>query len=1130
MFMRKTNIKQTIAAMLIAAVSLGGGHTYGASIGVNFVSDGSGGIQNGDPDSLAPSELAGATGYAQTNWNNGGRWGGTVSVLDSIGNSGVTFTWDSPDVSNMPVNTYTNADGKLMFGYVDSDGLTNGSDCPYTFYGQQDSTHDNRPNVYVNGISAWLAARGATNYSIVIYSDSDANSNRIGEFWIQQPGDENDPPQCLGSDLTSHVFLEANNWTGFYTEVPLSANTAAAAVAGNYIVFTGLTNDSIVVRTAANFSDVLPRATISGIQIVPDNLSPFIDIQPQALGGALYAGQSFSLEVTAAGAPPLTYQWYQVVGTVTNFINGATNAAYSASNITTGDSGNYYVTISNSYGSTNSSVIDITVNASSAPMNAVVSPASASRGLGGKAILAVTANGSTPFTYQWYDGASALAGQTNSTLRLEPLQLADAGSYTCAVTNSLGGTVSSAGVLTVFSPTGTTIAVNFMDYDSQDNVPYLPVTDPAFGLDPTNWLNINAEPDPIGSTNEGPVSISWSSKNTWSQQANYSAYPSGDMEVLTGYLDDGVGATGLGPSATVSGLNSIYGAYVIRVASATDSGTGLLPVMITNDLSQLTFTNAGGVFGFAVPNGGNGQYGVSTVSQSEYDNTLKLQGGSGENGGSRGGMAGFIITDKPLIDSQPQGPVGTVYSGNPLSFSNIDVMGVSPLSFQWQDNGNNIPGATNTDFYSPATSGNYDVVVTNIYGSATSSVVAITVVDSGPINPTVNPASLAASVGGAVTFTVVAEGSTPFTYQWYVGSSVIAGGTNSTLTLTNVQMSNAGSYTCAVTNAFGGAISSPGTLTVNSSVPASVGINFGADEATVTAAAFGIDPANWFEAADNNGSGSMGSLNINWSASDIWQEGTTNPPGDNEVFYSYLDDGGSGPSATISGLAAMFPVYVVQTLGATDSGTSLENVTINGSQSLSYPSPQSNGLGGLTGESTISTPLYGDTLVIQGMSGLSGQARGGLAAVIITDKPIIENQPQAPTNVYLATSFSLTGLNVVGVPAISYQWQKGGTNITGATGAVYTQSNANTNDIGNYQVVVTNAFGSVTSSVVSVSAILPVPQILWSRSGDSMILNWSSGVLLEATNLLGPWTPNSAVPPYTVTPTEPQKFYRLQLQ
>jgi hypothetical protein len=50
-------------------------------------------------------------------------------------------------------------------------------------------------------------------------------------------------------------------------------------------------------------------------------------------------------------------------------------------------------------------------------------------------------------------------------------------------------------------------------------------------------------------------------------------------------------------------------------------------------------------------------------------------------------------------------------------------------------------------------------------------------------------------------------------------------------------------------------------------------------------------------------------------------------------------------------------------------------------------------------------------------------------------------------------------------------------------------------------------------------------------SGKNLILSWpGNGKLLEATNLAGPWTTNTSASPATVTPDQPQKFYRVQTQ
>jgi pectate lyase len=63
----------------------------------------------------------------------------------------------------------------------------------------------------------------------------------------------------------------------------------------------------------------------------------------------------------------------------------------------------------------------------------------------------------------------------------------------------------------------------------------------------------------------------------------------------------------------------------------------------------------------------------------------------------------------------------------------------------------------------------------------------------------------------------VASGTAPLTYQWKFGSTAISGATGASLTLTNVQSANAGSYTVTVTNSVGSVTSTAATLTVGAS-------------------------------------------------------------------------------------------------------------------------------------------------------------------------------------------------------------------------------------------------------------------------------------------------------------------------
>ena len=79
-------------------------------------------------------------------------------------------------------------------------------------------------------------------------------------------------------------------------------------------------------------------------------------------------------------------------------------------------------------------------------------PASQAVSAGAGAIFTVVVAGAPPPALQWRKNGGNLAGQTGSSLALNNVQPADAGSYTCVATNSAGSVTSSAATLTVSPP------------------------------------------------------------------------------------------------------------------------------------------------------------------------------------------------------------------------------------------------------------------------------------------------------------------------------------------------------------------------------------------------------------------------------------------------------------------------------------------------------------------------------------------------------------------------------------------------------------------------------------------------------------------------------------------------------
>jgi hypothetical protein len=84
---------------------------------------------------------------------------------------------------------------------------------------------------------------------------------------------------------------------------------------------------------------------------------------------------------------------------------------------------------------------------------------------------------------------------------------------------------------------------------------------------------------------------------------------------------------------------------------------------------------------------------------------------------------------------------------------------------------------------------------------------------------TAQPASVTASTGSNVPFTVAAGGTSALAYQWRFNGTNLAGATSSTYTRLNAQAIHAGNYSVVVTNSSGSVTSAVATLTLTPSIP-----------------------------------------------------------------------------------------------------------------------------------------------------------------------------------------------------------------------------------------------------------------------------------------------------------------------
>jgi hypothetical protein len=179
----------------------------------------------------------------------------------------------------------------------------------------------------------------------------------------------------------------------------------------------------------------------------------------------------------------------------------------------------------------------------------------------------------------------------------------------------------------------------------------------------------------------------------------------------------------------------------------------------------------------------------------------------------------------PVLTSQPQDVA--IAAGQNATFS-VTASGTAPLTYFWHFNTNTLLAGgldatitiTNAQV---ADSGKISVTVSNLVG-VTNSGYATLQVTNVPVYPPVltsQPQDVAIAVGQNATFNVTASGTAPLTYFWYFNTNtLLASGSNASLTVTNAQLSDAGKYSVTVTNMAGTTNSAFATLTVtNSSQP-----------------------------------------------------------------------------------------------------------------------------------------------------------------------------------------------------------------------------------------------------------------------------------------------------------------------
>ena len=236
------------------------------------------------------------------------------------------------------------------------------------------------------------------------------------------------------------------------TNLPSGLTNIAAISAGNYAkqnyALAIRSNGTVVVWGESSNGETNPPSALTNLVSIAGAAAPYHSLalindgSPVILyppvGLTAYTGRSVTLQGSAVGAQPLSYQWL-LNGTN---IPGATSTSLVISNVQFGNAGNYQLFVSNSVNTALSLPAPLTV-ISNNTLTFLSGPASQTNYQGSKITLSATVLGSGPLKYQWYYSptvygqiSTPVSGATNKTLNLDPALAAQTGYYYLAVSNN----------------------------------------------------------------------------------------------------------------------------------------------------------------------------------------------------------------------------------------------------------------------------------------------------------------------------------------------------------------------------------------------------------------------------------------------------------------------------------------------------------------------------------------------------------------------------------------------------------------------------------------------------------------------------------------------------------------------
>jgi phosphodiesterase/alkaline phosphatase D-like protein len=425
-------------------------------------------------------------------------------------------------------------------------------------------------------------------------------------------------------------------------------------------------------------------------------------------------------------------------------------------------------------------------------------PQSVSSLLGSTAIFNVTATACGTISYQWRFGTSILAGATSSTLTITNVQTTNAGDYRVVLTNAAGSTTSAVAVLTVLPPTAGT--------SSFTNTAAISIPSAGSATPYPSVINVAGMGGLISN-----VTVTLRNMNhTWPSDVDVLLVgPTGQKAMIFSDVGNGKAITNV--TVTLSDWAASSLTATGQIVSGTYKPTNVEPGE-NGELDSFPAPAPAGPYAAPLwqftnlpPNGAWSLYVVD-------DTTNDL-------GNISGGWSLTITTVSTNALPDTNAPVITTCATNRTIAAGANCQAAIPdlTSQVVVSNGSGNLTITQSPVAGTVVGLGATVVTITVTDGAAHQATCqatINVVDGSVPNITGQPQSVTNLVGSTATFDVTATSCGAISYQWRFGASVLAGATSSTLTITNVQNTNAGDYRIVLSNAAGSRTSDVAVLTV----------------------------------------------------------------------------------------------------------------------------------------------------------------------------------------------------------------------------------------------------------------------------------------------------------------------------